>query len=261
MPPPVLPPGATLKFARARAHLRELKTQTAEYRAAEPFKIVEYEDTSTGDLVTRVDAATQPSADLSVVIGDVVHNARSALDQLAWYLVERDGGTPGKFTYFPTGETKSKFVKSVKEALAGTVESTRVRVRALAVYPGGDEELWLLHQLDIEDKHRLLIPVGMAYGAFNLHVKVDGFGDGKLLEVPPVAFRPADAMYPLKVDDEIFRVAKAARETDQGVIQMTHSFRFDLAFGGASLVAAGKPLSPTLDDLVDHAEQQARTLL
>lgn len=250
-----------MKFSRARTHLDELDTQLKKYLDSQPFELMEQEEATTGDLITSVHVAKQPSAVMSAVIGDVVHNARSALDQLAWYLVERDGGSPDKFTYFPTGETKSKFGKSVKEALRGAAAQTRDRVRALAVHPGGDEDLWLLHQLDIEDKHRLLIPVGMAYGALNLHATFRGFEGVEGVEFPPIAIAPADRMYPLREGDEIFRIARAARESEGDDFQTRYSFTFDLAFGGSSPTAAGKLIKPTLADLVTHAERQMLTLL
>lgn len=250
-----------MKFRRARTHLDELDIQLREYLGSQPFELMEQEEATTGDLTTRVHVAKQPPVAMSAVIGDIVHNARSALDQLAWYLVERDGGSPDKFTYFPTGETKSKFGKSVKEALRGAAAQTRDHVRALAVHPGGDEDLWLLHQLDIEDKHRLLIPVGMAYGAVNLHATFRGLDGGERVEFPPIAIAPADRMYPLHEGDEIFRIARTARESESGDFQTRYSFAFDLAFGGPSLAAAGKPIKPTLADLVTHAERQMMTLL
>jgi hypothetical protein len=253
------PQGVALKFARARVHLDELDAQLREYLDSEQFAVMEQEDASTGDLLTRVHVARQPPAEMSVVIGDVVHNARSALDHLAWHLVERDGGSPDKHTYFPAGETKSNFASAVKDSLRHASAVTRDRVRALAVHPGGDEDLWLLHQLDIEDKHRLLIPVGMAYKSFNLHMTFRGFGDGPVV-MPPISLVPADRSYPLSEGDIIFRVAKAARESTDDPFKSQYSFSFDLAFGGSSLVAAGKPIKPTLPDLVAHAEQQALAL-
>ncbi len=41
----------------------------------------------------------------SVVVGDVIHNLRSALDHLAWQLVILDGGQPNDSTQFPIYES------------------------------------------------------------------------------------------------------------------------------------------------------------
>jgi hypothetical protein len=257
---PTMPSGAAIKFRRAQRHLQELQRLATEYLESKPFELAENVEPGTGDKVISVSSARQPDPEISAVIGDVIHNARSALDQLTWSLVERDGGTPGRRTYFPTGETKSKFAKSVKEALDEAAVSTRDRVRALAVHPGGDEKLWLLHQLDVEDKHRLLIPVGMAYGAFNLHAVLPGFDGGDPIEAPPIAIRPADRMYPLQTGDEILRVSKAALDSE-GEFATKYSFRFDLVFGGGSLIADGQLVVATLTDIVAHAEQTALTLV
>jgi hypothetical protein len=245
-----------VKFARARQHLHLLEGELGAYLRAGPFELGQQDDPDTGDLITVVKVARQPPENLCAVIGDAVHNARSALDQLAWYLVERDGGAPDKFTYFPTGETEAKFNKAVREGLRGASDATKERVRDLRVFPGGDDRLWTLHQLDIEDKHRLLIPVGMAHKS--VHVGLPGMAGGA--GFPVIAIVPEDRQYPVCEGDVLVRVwAKDRHAVESGL--MSFGFEFDVAFGRETFVVAGEPVLPTLPLLIDHAEASADGIL
>src|SRR5690606_21763862 len=55
-----------------------------------------------GTVITyRLTESPIAGAYVSAIVGDVLHNLRSALDQLAWQLVLFDGGTPNQLTTFP----------------------------------------------------------------------------------------------------------------------------------------------------------------
>lgn len=79
--------GVHLKFQRAREHVAELERRVGEFLDSMPFEVYEEEEQETGDLLYRVRVHRQPPPELSVVIGDLVHNCRTALDHLAWQLV------------------------------------------------------------------------------------------------------------------------------------------------------------------------------
>jgi hypothetical protein len=106
--------------------------------------------------------ATIPEIDpaLQLLVGDFVHNLRSALDHLANALVEHRGGTVTTSTAWPIRsgpDTKKDWRLSVKgvtpEDLA-YIESTRLNVADEYILGA---PLALLHHLDILDKHRLLL--------------------------------------------------------------------------------------------------------
>ena len=49
-------------------------------------------------------------------------------------------------------------------------------------YQGAGNPLWRLHQLDITDKHKLLVPVGMAHWALSANALSLPRTDGELLQ-------------------------------------------------------------------------------
>lgn len=58
-------------------------------------------DANTSEWVVRFCVLEAPPLKWGVLIGDVVHNLRSALDHLAWQLVLRNGGESSWRTQFP----------------------------------------------------------------------------------------------------------------------------------------------------------------
>ncbi|GAA0611950.1 hypothetical protein [Streptomyces crystallinus] len=243
-----------LKFERSRCHLAELEDRIKSYLDREPFGVQPEEDETTGDLVYLVEVREPPPVALSLPLGDAVHCARSALDYLAWRLVIAGGGTPGINTMFPISETEKKFNGSFEGRLLGASASAVAAVQALRPFRGGDDRFWRLHRLDIEDKHRLLVPVGAAHTSVNVSFTFAGM-DPDFAGVDPVVvgLNPADRQYPLQNGAEVYRVMKAARQSAAQGIGASHSFTFDVAFG-EGIIVSGEPIMPTLADLIRDVE-------
>lgn len=158
--------GPRLKVARARAHIDEFNAKTENFLARNPFRIVVQENTGKHRdkwpraLVFQV--REEIPEEFSAVIGDVVHNLRSALDLLVCALV-RANNQDDKHVYFPvaqSAETLDEAIKNGKVKRAGP--SVVEFVRNLNPYrgDGGDWVISALHDLDILDKHRLIIAIG-----------------------------------------------------------------------------------------------------
>jgi len=97
------------------------------------------------------------------MIGDAIHNLHCALD-MAWREVVKrvsPAGFDASRSKFPVcksrHELESALVRTVK--LDSTSALYRFMVDAVKSYKGGDSDIWAVHQLDIHDKHHLLIPV------------------------------------------------------------------------------------------------------
>lgn len=261
--------GVDLKFSRARRLLGELDGEVQAFLATGPFELEEHEEESSGDLIYRVRVHAQPPTEWSGLVGDIVHNARSALDHLAHALVLQGGGTPDESTTFPVADQPTGYGDKLRRGLRGATPASRDAVRALTPWRGGDDELWRLHRLDIIDKHRLLVPVGAAHGGIVLGVSVAfaDEGDGPNTKGMAVHLNPDDRQYPLEDGAEVYRIAKAARGPipmsgdDVGVsFSMDHSVAIDIAFGEGEIVA-GEPVVPTLRAMVEHAAAVVEPLL
>lgn len=253
--------GIDAKLGRSRKLLGELHAEMTAFWGREPFQLDARDDS--GDLVYVVRIREEPPTDWSVLIGDAIHNARSALDYVAGALVIENGGTPDGSTYFPISDHQAGYGDRLRKGLRGASPESKNAVRTLSPWRDGDDQLWRLHRLDIIDKHRLLVAVGAAHRGITMSVTFPGFEPGdEAISVPPFALRAADRQFPLADGTEVFRLAAAARREDAAGFTTEHGVTFDLAFGdGEGIVVAGEPIFPTLQDLVEHAATVAGRLV
>jgi hypothetical protein len=122
-------------------------------------------------------------------------------------------------------------------------------IDATKPYLSGNEDLWLISDLNKTDKHRLLITLPSAFRS----VDIGGYGFRHMAKsvpwlegvpIPSVFIRPADRLCPLKVGDELF-TGGPDEEVDEKL-----KFAFDVAFGEPE-VAKGKPVLETLQQMMD----------
>ena len=101
-----------------------------------------------------------PPLRLAVLVGEIIHNLRSAIDHLLWQLVVANGQEPGERHQFPVYDDKSKYKAAVKrKRITGISAAAEALVQGLQPYHAVDpthDPLWLLHNLHIRDKHCLL---------------------------------------------------------------------------------------------------------
>lgn len=162
--------GTELKIIRAKSHIRELENQLVDYIKSKPFKVVvESDDGGTNHLWTLRVKHDIPMI-FAAIIGDVIHNLRASLDLLATELVEH-AGQDAKNVYFPFGNDSDGLEQMIKKrriekAGQGVVDI----VRELQPYTGGNKLLRSLHDLDITDKHKSLVPVAHYAGIKNFQM-------------------------------------------------------------------------------------------
>lgn len=139
--------GVRGKLGRAHAHVAELEHDAKAFLISEPFKIYHEAETDSGPIRVRVHVRAEPPEHLGLILGDGLHNARTALDHVVCRLVEDGGGTVGPDTMFPTAVNPVSWPKQVKRRLAGASPAAVAAVMQTAAHPGGDDQLWALHRL------------------------------------------------------------------------------------------------------------------
>ena len=152
---------AKLKIKRAKQHIIELNRVVDTYSAQHPLRIFRSFDGKASQVTYRVKAKIPMPTEIPLVIGDAIHNLRSALDLLIYEMVGDKCETAGqrKNVQFP-------FSKSA-QSLGGTIKTRQVHragekvvqeIHGLEPYPGGNETLYAIYTLDVTDKHKLIIP-------------------------------------------------------------------------------------------------------
>ena len=176
------------KVEWARHHMKALGAQIQAYLAMQPFRDVVFDDPKTKKRLYGLELYPPIPRTFTFLIGDVVHNLRSALDHLVWQLVIANGETPDQGSEFPIfydakfiGE-KAKFLRAAKRKIGKCSRAAQDAIESLQPYHGGElgthkHPLFLTHELDIIDKHRLVAVVAGHYNvthATRVEVKIGG---------------------------------------------------------------------------------------
>lgn len=147
------------KLARGKEHLAALSQACGEYLDTGPEITVEmYNDPDTGRVETRFLGEPSPPTRIGAIVGDVVHNLRSALDVAAWQLaIASDEAAALKErnrVSFPLTRCAEEF-KKPHRALKFFSESGREVIERLQPYQLSMEALGWLRDLSNADKHRV----------------------------------------------------------------------------------------------------------
>ena len=151
--------GVRAKIERAKKHVGELQIALGAFYQTNPYVVRPEDDANTGDLIYRLCAAASIPIEIPIIVGDVLHNLRSAMDHLVWQLVEANGNAPReRATCFPVGESPEKHESRADRSAKGVCEEAMNLIADAKPYKGGDDDLWHVHELNNIDKHRLLLP-------------------------------------------------------------------------------------------------------
>jgi hypothetical protein len=153
---------ATLKITHALEHIDKLK---ALLRTTPPYKLAYGEDNKKGERYIRPLINQDARNSVALICGDIVHNLRSALDHAYWEIVSPKVADEKlqKEIQFPFGKEKKDYLSLLKTRYAHMVSQLFLdELVKIASYgdADGDQNLALLHNLDLRDKHKLLIPTG-----------------------------------------------------------------------------------------------------
>lgn len=179
-----------LKLRRAASHIKSLEGVIADYFRTDWYTS-KFDQSGEGQYSLEMVVRGSPK-DFGAIVGDAVHNLRTALDLLAVELVGRNGKNT-KNVYFPFADSAANLDDMIKRRNFHRASSSdQELLRSLQPYAGGNHILRSLHDLDIQDKHHSLIPHAAFVTTPRIGVKRDeagnplGFSEGKLeLETDP----------------------------------------------------------------------------
>ncbi|CAA2157067.1 hypothetical protein MBRA_02484 [Methylobacterium brachiatum] len=97
----------------------------------------------------------------SSIIGDIIHNLRSSLDLMVCDVFRLTKGNPQDIGYvqYPFSRDKDRLHQQIRDRRLGRIgkEFTEV-IEATAPYKDGNRGLRAIHDLDVLDKHQMLVP-------------------------------------------------------------------------------------------------------
>jgi hypothetical protein len=160
---------ARAKLERAHDHLDELRGEFRSFLEREPYLLAQEFSAETSQLVWRFEVHEEPPLRWAVLIGDVAHNLRSALEYVMWQLVLANGEEPNEQTQFPIALRETLFRPQ------GISKDHEAIVRELQPFTAVGTELahplYVLRQISNRDKHRVLHTTLAVLGAagYSIH--------------------------------------------------------------------------------------------
>lgn len=233
--------GIRLKIERAKKHIGDLESAIKTFiegkpytLAAKPHPIAEIKHTTL--YVSDIEVVP---GNISPIIGDAIHNLRSSLDHLMWQLVEAGGGIPNKSVYFPIAESPQQYQSAI-----GNREIQKIAPDALHIigsiqpYKTLDRTLWMLHELDIIDKHRLLLTITSSMDKWGVDI-------AKGMNI----WFNEDRFIPLVAGYEVVSIPTSTYSKPNQDFQLG----IDIAFGETE-IAEGELVLYTLNKMADFVE-------
>lgn len=152
---------AYLKVQWAQVQINSLNEVINGFLESDFYTFSNERDPETGQYRISITSKAYPPADIYLLLGDAIHNLRTALDHAATAIVGS-----GDFVYFPFHErlenlvsSEGTIVCSKTKAIEGAVRDLgRFIVNEIKPYRAGNPFLWKLTKLDAIDKHKFLIP-------------------------------------------------------------------------------------------------------
>ncbi len=125
---------------------------------------------ATYDVIIAIPKEPLPRA-FTIEIGAYINTIRSSLDILATAITNRYGIARPEDAYFPVAKSAASFAAGNYKGskfIKALPPTERAIIEALNPYEGGNDLLWLLHDLEIMRKHRRLLGVAISPERFHI---------------------------------------------------------------------------------------------
>jgi hypothetical protein len=172
--------GIERKIARAQQYLQTLYGEMEAWSDRQPWRLVDEVHDDGRKHFWRVRITEPIPIDWAVVLGEAIHNLRSALDQAVYWLTVDWTGDELALSSFPVYTQRANFYQRAKKTgtwsssggmykIRGIGPGPQAFIEALQPYPQRHRrpyclDLRLLHDLWNQDKHRLVHLWGLRFG-------------------------------------------------------------------------------------------------
>ncbi len=134
------------------------------FKNKKPFRYYLETNCKTGERATFAKKNEEAANEAALVIGDVLHNLRAAIDHAYWNCTEKHAKSDGerRKIQFLITPTEAALRDSVLPGLPSRVSQdfANALVSLKPYRDGGNLLLCAIHDLDVIDKHKLLVPTG-----------------------------------------------------------------------------------------------------
>lgn len=147
--------------------MQRLEREGRRWLKPHPYRVYSELDAEGRNKLIKVEILRDPPAELGLIIGDCLHNLRSALDNLAYDLARSHRGVPlsksvARESQFPIFKDCDQFLDKGMDQIRGIAPVCKTIIKGLQPYYRGEKfayhRLWMLRELSNSDKHRVLHP-------------------------------------------------------------------------------------------------------
>jgi len=253
-------------FDSARAKIERARQQTDALRAvfegfykSQSYSIRQELDPQAGEKRLVFHADPLP-LEWSVIIGEIVHNLRSALDHAIYELTCIESGGPLEGTEFPIFDNESRYfaldrrgnptrasglfkIRGIKDETRRAVIKGLQPFEFRKTHPADQLPIIaLVHKLNIVDKHRTLHLCRMSTTQLQTRVLRDIHPISMTIVIPR-----------LEDGTEVTRWRPVGDFNDE--VDMESEVSFEIAFGDSVPILAGKAVIPVCERLISGVER------
>lgn len=222
------------KLEWADKHIVDLGHELAGFRVAKSKAVIRENDPNRPGFSRWILTDASIPDPITLILGDAIHNLRSALDHFANDIVRDNGKQPSFTTDFPIWRSpkfdRKEYEATVETKVGRASKPVVQEFKRLEPYEGGKNELlWALDKLDVVDTHRLVVVLPLRPRSVGLNVraelkKVVSPDQAARLPNQFIYMRPADRA-PLEDGSQIYSAPAGSRlEPDD-----QPEFLFDIA--------------------------------
>jgi len=239
---------AKLKIQRAVKHINDLNVILGEFSKRQTREVLVEHDPNGGDDILKVRATETLPDSFSLTLGDALHNLRTSLDYVIAEIEFTFIGSRSDYTRFPVDQSMDALKARLEGGLAKRAPKQVIDciVESVQPYTGGNGDfICSLNDLDIEDKHRLLI-AKTEFKHVNGIVLIDD--QGKETRIATWQIRNN------LVASHLLKGLRQSKVKDHGIASFEVLFGDALPFAGYTIVPAMRKLTHAVAATVNEIE-------
>jgi hypothetical protein len=253
--------GCFLKLRRAKYHFQVVNDLIKGMHKRSPYQIIPeiVGDGYTREHILRFKQLEGIPPDVSLLIGDICNNLRSALDHLLWQLWLLKDSTFNGEVYFPICDSPGRFIsKNIAKNIEGLSNVQWTAIERLQPYKTGKIALSILRDINKSDKHRLIQVVRLIGDVRKIRIYIDQ--SKSLLRLPLQPNIPLQIVSGSKIEhDTILAQISLNRYSSGTQVRVQSKAVVNYAFEGSGK-ANGQLVEPSLASMISEVSH-AITLL
>ena len=226
------------RISRAKKHINDLDRRINKFFKKQPYARTIEDDTDGINKLHKVKLTKQFPAGFTDLAIESVEGLRAALDHATFAACVASGQSDPRHSYFPIAGSRDELDNVIKGRCKDIPPDIITLCRSFNPYKGGNDLIFALNRLCNANKHRMIVPVGIANNRTHFkHMIISG-----------------PASIPCPTWDREKNEIVFARTAPNTKLQYNINFSFFVAFGESDIVG-GQPVIPVLRKIAEEVNR------